>query len=194
MKLVGKTSSYQNVMAFMTDELAESELTDHEKQLVTRWNEAWTLIRNYNTTADAVAIMMKRFPGLSRASAYRDCSNAISLFGDISKSTKEGIKHLATEMIRDGGNVARAKNNEDGMIKAGIAIARVNGVNVTDPDLPDFSKLEPNTYEFKLDPLTEKAIMHLIKSGRIDLTMIVEAMQEIAETVEFEEIKRELPK
>jgi len=36
--------------------------------------------------------------------------------------------------------------------------------------------------------------MHLIKTGRIDLGMIVEAMQEIAETVPYEMVvPKELP-
>jgi len=193
MKVLGKTSNYENVIAFMKDEKAEVDLTDHEKQLVIRWNEAFTLMRNYHTTADAVAILMKRFPGLSRATAYRDCANAISLFGDISKSSKEGIRHLSTEMIKDSAIIARAKNNEDGLRKAGEAMAKVNGVNLNDADEFDWSELEPHTYELALDDQMLKALRSLIKAGKIDLTMVVEAMSAQAEDVEFEEVIKQLP-
>ena len=184
-----KDTHYEHIIAFLKDELAESELSEHERKMCIRWNEAWTLIRNYHTTNDAAAILMKRHE-VSRATAFRDCANATALFGDLNASSKEGIKHLSTEMIKDGAKIHRAMNDGDGLIKAGVAIAKVNGVNVTDPDLPDFTKLQPHTYTIGLDELTVKAILYLIKAGRIDLTMVSEAMQIVAEDVEFTEFKK----
>lgn len=183
-----KTTQYENIMAYLLDEKAKSDLTEHEQEMCDRWMEAWTLQRNYHTINDAAAIIMKRF-GVSRATAFRDCANATALFGDLNASTKDGIKHLSTEMIKDGAKIHRAMNDGDGLIKAGVAIAKVNGVNVRDPDLPDFAKLQPHTYNIGLDELTIKAIHHLITSGRIDLSLIAQAMQEMAEDVEFVEVK-----
>jgi hypothetical protein len=192
MKLLD-SSNYENIIAYMqsneSQDLTVSGLTEHEQQLCIRWNEAWTLIRNYHSTSDAAAILMKRFP-ISRATAFRDCANAMSLFGDLNKSNKEGIKHLSTEMIKDGAKIHRAMNDGDGLIKAGVAIAKVNGVNVTDPDLPDFKKLEPHTFNIVLDDLATRAIHYLISTGRIDLTLVSEAMQIVAEDVEFTEVKK----
>lgn len=193
MKLLGKSPQYASIVAYLHDEKAETDLTDHEKALLNRWNEAFTLMRNYKSSADTAAILMKRFPGLSRATAYRDISNAIAMFGNITESTKEGIKHLSTEMVRDAFVIAKAKNNEDAMIKAAVAIAKINGVNITDPDLPDFSKLEPHTYQQILDPVTAKAFQLLIKTGRIDFNMLVEAMQEVAEDAVIIEETKQLP-
>lgn len=185
MKVLGDNSKYANVIAFMKDEKAESDLSDHEKQLVTRWNEAFTLLRNYNSTSDAVAILMKRFPGLSRATAYRDCANAVSLFGDINKSSKEGIRHLATELIKDSAIIARAKNNEDGLRKAGESMAKVNGVNLADPDQFDWSQVEPHTYELGVDDKTLKALRIMLQGGKIDLSNIVDAMNNMAEEIPY---------
>jgi hypothetical protein len=189
MRLLGKSDSYENIILFMTGEKEEHELTEHEQARVHRLNEAWTLLSNFHSTSDAVAILRKRNPKLSRATAYRDCADAISLFGDISRSTKEGIKHLSTEIVKYGLSIARAQKDADTIIKGGLAIARINGVNVNDPDLPDFSKLEPHTYNVVLDDLTQKAILLLIRTGRIDLNMIAQAMQEVAEDVEYTEVK-----
>jgi len=174
MKVLGKSSTYERIVAFMQDRLAETELTEHEQQLINRWNEAWTLLRNYHSTSDAAAILMKRFPGISRATAYRDCSNAVSLFGDISKSTKEGIKHLATEITKDALIIARENRNEDAMIKGAAAIAKINGVNVTDPDLPDFDKIEPHNYNITLPPAMIQALQTMISGGKIDLTQLLD--------------------
>lgn len=193
MKKLGKKTSYDNIIAFLKDENAEVDLTDHEKLMLTRWNEAFSLMRNYSSTSDAAAILMKRFPGLSRATAYRDCSHAVSLFGDIAKSTKEGIRHLATEIIRDAIAIARAKNNEDGMIKGGVAIAKVNGVNLTEAETFKWDELEPHTYELALDPDIVRAMRSMIKGGKIDLSPVTDVMNSQAEDVDFEEVKKELP-
>jgi hypothetical protein len=187
-KLIGKVSQYEKIIAFMRDPNGDdSGLTEHEQQLVLRWNEAWTMLRNYHSTADTAALLMKRFPGISRATAYRDCADAISLFGDISKSTKEGIRHLATEITRDAIAIAKEKNNEDGMLKGANNLAKINGVNDTDPDLPDFSLLEAHTYEFGLPPNALKVLEGMLAGGKIDLTDMVNEMSNHAEDVDFEE-------
>jgi len=184
MKLLGKMSSYERILVYMKDPDGDlSLLTEHEQLMLNRWSEAFTLQRNYTTTADAAAILMKRFPGISRATAYRDCSHAISLFGDVSKATKDGYKHLATEIVRDGISIARMKNNEDAMIKGAVAIAKINGVNLVDPDIPRFDLLEPNTYELNLPPAALAVLESLVNGGRIDLTSMVDAMASFAEDI-----------
>lgn len=186
-KLIGKITVYDKIVGYMKNPEAElSELTAKEKHLLDRWQEAFTLLRNYKSTFDAAAILMKRFPGLSRAQAYRDCANAQSLFGDISATTKEGIKHLASEIVRDAIAIARVKNNESEMRAGALALAKINGVNQTDPDLPDFSLLEPHQYIFGLPESTKIALEHMIKGGRIDLTAVVNNMAKVATEVDIE--------
>lgn len=187
MKLIGKISQYEKIIAYMRDPNGDaSGLTEHEQQLVARWTEAFTMLRNYHSTADTAAILMKRFPGISRATAYRDCADAISLFGDISKSTKEGIRHLASEITKDAIAIAKEKNNEDGMMKGANNLAKINGVNDTDPDLPDFSLLEPHTYEFGLPSNAMKVLEGMLAGGKIDLTEMVTEMANHAEDAEIE--------
>lgn len=190
MKLIAKISQYERIVAYMTNPEAElSELSEKDKEVLNRWMEAFTMQRNYKSSADAAAILMKRFPGLSRAQAYRDCSNSISLFGDISTSTKDGIKHLSSEIIKDAINIARLKNNEDAMIKGANALAKVNGVNVTDPDLPDFSKLEPHTYVLGLPDTLVKVLTEMAKGGKMDLTQVVNNMSNFA--IDAEEVEED---
>ncbi|RZL17052.1 MAG: hypothetical protein EOO89_09845 [Pedobacter sp.] len=181
-KLIGKVSSYDKIVGYMKDPDAEViSLSEHEQVMLNRWMEAFTLQRNYTTTADAAAILMKRFPGISRATAHRDCINSISMFGDIAKATKDGMKHLATEIVRDGIAIARMKNNEDAMIKGGVAIAKINGVNLVDPDIPRFDLLEQNVYEVTLPTGAISLLEALLKGGRVDLTSMVDGMGAHAE-------------
>lgn len=161
----------------MKDELAETELTEHEQQKLIRVNEAWTLMRKFTTTADAVAILMTRFEGLSRASAYRDCADAVSLFGDLSLTKKEGLRHLSTEMVKEAYQLAVLQKDPHAMIKAAAEISKINGVNLNDPDTFDWAKLEPHTYVLGIDEQMVKALKSMISNGKIDLTSVVEAMQ-----------------
>lgn len=186
MRLIGKVSQYERILAYLKDPDAnDQELTEKEREMLSRWMEAFTLQRNYSSAADAAAILMKRFPNISRATAFRDCAAALSLFGDLNKATKEGIRHLATEITKDAINIARIKNNEDAMMKGAKNIAQINGVNLTDPDMPDFDDLEPHTYNISLPPAALQVIMNMVKGGKVDLNDMVKQMQNVAEDVQI---------
>lgn len=186
-KLIGKVSQYDRIIAYMTNPDAElSELSAHDQEVLNRWMEAFTMLRNYKNTYDTAALLMKRFPGLSRAQAYRDCANSVSLFGDISGSSKEGIRHLSTEIVKDAIVMARAKNNEDGMIKGALAIAKINGVNDNDPDLPNFALLEPHEYVLGLPDQLIGLLLEMGKNGKMDLTQVVNNMRHFAIDAEVE--------
>lgn len=189
MKTSRKQNLYERILAYAINPEAGSEdLTAHELHVYQRWFEAFTSLRNYRSQAETVALLMKRFPGLSRATANRDCGNCIKLFGDISGASKEGYRHLALEMIRDGAAIAYATNDGKTLIKAGLAIERVGGVNKTDPDLPDFSKLEPHQYVLGLPPTLVQMLQTMGQSGRIDLTQVVQNMSHFAQdAVEVED-------
>src|SRR3546814_887978 len=149
--------------------------------MLNRWMEASTLLRNYNSYADVAAILMKRFPGMSRATAFRACAQAESVFGDISKTKKDGIRFFASEVIRDAIGIARIKNNEAYMISGARALAEVMGVNQDDPDLPDFAALEPHIYEIALPPAYVAVLKQLAEGGTIDFTGMVNKAAQMAE-------------
>jgi len=182
MKLLGSVSKYEKIVAYMSNPDAQvTDLTEHEQYMLQRWTSAYTMQRAYKSIPDTAAILMKLYPGLSRATAFRDCRDSISLFGDISKSTKEGIRNLAMEMVKDGAAIHKAKQDGDGLIKAGNTLAKVGGVNITDPDLPDFTKLEPHQYVLGLPDQLVNLLIEMGKTGRIDLTQVVNNMGNFAE-------------
>lgn len=181
-----KLSNYDLIIAELKNPDGDaSNLSLHQQTLLARWQEAFTLQRNGHSTADSAALLMKRFPGISRATAYRDCANALSLFGDIAQSTKQGIKHLATEIVKDAIGIARIKNNEVAMIQGAKEMASINGVNTIDPDLPDFSKLEPNTYNISLPQNVISALQSMITGGHINLGGLVNEMSKHAQEAEI---------
>ena len=186
MKLIGKISSYDKIVAHLKKPRGvASELTAHEEHMLERWQKAYSLIRNYTVRGEAAAIMMKLYPEISRATAFRDVANAISLFGNISETTKEGIRHMAGEMIAEGFALAKIKNNEVAMIAAGEKYANVHGVNSNDPDIPDFDKIEPHTYEISLPPNAIAALQAMVSNGAISLGGLVNEMGKHAEEAQI---------
>jgi hypothetical protein len=169
----------------MKDELTEVDLSEHEKLTVARYQEAWTLTRKFMSTADAAAILMKRFPGLSRATAYRDIANATSLFGDISVVKKEGIRHLVTEIFKAALAIAIEQKDPNAIIKAGNAIARANALHVMDPETFDWSKLEPHTYVLGMDSRSVAALKAMISGGKVDLRSMADMMNSEAVDAEI---------
>lgn len=185
MKLLGKISAYEKIVAYLKNENAvETDLTAHEKSKLDRCMTAFTLIRNYNSIADTAAILMKMYPGLSRATAYRDCADSQNMFGDFSRASKEAIRHLSTEIVRDALILAKAKNDYKVMILAAEKIALINGVNILDPEMPDFSKFEPNTYKMGLPQPVVNLLIQMTNAGVVDLSMVTDAMQNMAEEAE----------
>jgi hypothetical protein len=188
MKVLGKASHYEAIVTHLTDPESDiANLSAKEQEMLKRWMEAFTIQRNYSSTLDTVAILMKRFPNISRATAYRDCADALSVFGDISKATKEGIRHLATEITKDAIIIAKLKNNEDGMMKGAKNIAQINGVNLTDPDMPDFAKLEPHIYTIGIPPAALQVIMDMANGGKVNLNDMVARMSDVAEEAEVQD-------
>jgi len=182
MNLIGNLSKYDKIQAYMTNpDAVITDLSEHEREMLDRWQEAYTMQRKYTSVSDTVAILMKRFPGLSKATAYRDCRDSMNLFGDIIKAKKDAMRNLALEMVKDGARIANAEKDSKGLIRAGLAIARIAGVNVTDPDLPDFSKWEPHQYVLGLDKGLVNMLRAMTKSGRIDLSQVVTNMGNIAD-------------
>lgn len=181
MKALGKVSQYDKLLAYMRDpDGNDSSLTDHDKHTLDRWLKAHSLCQAHSMS-DATAILMKLFPGLSRATAYRDCSNATSMLGDITRSTKEGYRHISLEWIKEAKAIATAERNAKEIKSCGLALAKVGGVNQIDPDTIDWSQVEDHTYEFGLPKEFMAALANIVSAGVVDLADMVNRMGDIAE-------------
>lgn len=80
---------------------------------------AHSLLVNFHSLENAAKTVGERY-GLSRATAYRRCNEAIRLFGDVTRSYKDGIRHLLYEYS---------------MKVLALALGRKNEFKLPDPDL-----------------------------------------------------------
>jgi len=180
MKALGKVSQYDKLLAYMKDRDADnSSLSDHDRHILDRWLKAHSLCGTH-TLPDAVAILMKLY-NISRPTAYRDCADATSMMGDITKSTKEGYRHISIEWIKEAKAIATAERDAKEIKSCGLALAKVAGVNTVDPDIIDWSLVEPNTYQFGLPKEYMDMFAKMVDSGVVELADIVNRMGDLAE-------------
>lgn len=75
---------------------AEERLSADEKQRKEQMEAAHGLLTQYHSLEQAVPLLVGRF-GISRATAYRRVTDAIRLFGDVTRSYKDGVRHILYE-------------------------------------------------------------------------------------------------
>jgi hypothetical protein len=96
--------------AFVT-EGAEEKLSPEEKVRKEQLEAAHGLLVNYHSLEQAVPLLMGRY-GISKATAYRRCNEAIRLFGDVTRSYKDGIRHILYEFAMKVFQLAAGRKNE----------------------------------------------------------------------------------
>jgi hypothetical protein len=89
-------TALDRIKASYVHEGAEERLTPDDKKRKEQLEAAHGLLVNYHSMEQAVPLLEGRF-GISRATAYRRCTEAIRLFGDVTRSYKDGIRHILYE-------------------------------------------------------------------------------------------------
>jgi len=83
-----KDTHFEKVLPSYLDD-SRIVLSPLEEGMKKRWEAAFSLLLNFKSREQAVKILQQQFGG-SLATAYRDINHALALFGDITKSRKEG--------------------------------------------------------------------------------------------------------
>ncbi|MCA8831960.1 hypothetical protein [Hymenobacter pini] len=89
-------TALDRIRASYLHEGAEAALSADDKSRKEELEAAHGLLVNYHSMEQAVPLLVGRF-GFSRATAYRRCNEAIRLFGDVTRSYKDGIRHILYE-------------------------------------------------------------------------------------------------
>ncbi len=158
------------------------ELSAHDEEVKRRWHAAFTFGLEHKGSDKEVASMLIKTFNISESQAYRDIYNAINLFGDVRKSTKEGLRYMVTQWAIEVFKMAVVKKDFKGMEKALTCITKTNNLDKEDQDLPDPSKIQPpvqmlslsinfvNSPYFKLiDDKAQKEILAVVE--RIQLVI-----------------------
>lgn len=183
-KLIGNITLYDKIVQYMNDPSdPDNALSPKQKEQCDRWIQAYSIMRNYNNLATTVKRLAVLYPHLSRMQLYRDCGNAEKLFGEVNRATKEGIRHLSTEIIKDAIAMARLQRKPGVMINGAFKMAVVNNAMDIDIEMPDFkSDMAKHEYRVALNQDGLDALRKLTGMGHIDLD------QGMLEDIDYQEL------
>lgn len=176
-----KDTHFENVLASYLDE-TKITLSETEKLMKQRWETAFSLLLNWHGREQAVKILKQQF-GVSSATAYRDINRALSLFGDITQSRKEGWRYIIFEYNQKLFQMATKDKNLETM---GKCLDRMIKLADLDKEESAFNpeKLQAQIYDISIPKTIEKALMTVLKTGVADFN-------NYAVDVPHEEIKDE---
>lgn len=171
---------------------SNGQLTAKEMEICQRWELAFaTLTAQLDkkvAVSKYIAVLKKKGTSLSIAQAYRDMSAAEKLFTPLKKYQKEYLRLVVIEAaIKDAKRAdqlaAQTKDPKQWAEimkikdKAQKRIIEAGGLNVTDPNLPDFSKLQSNQFNIVLDPTTLGMLQKMTQQGTVDATALYMSME-----------------
>ena len=172
-KLLPKETTYDRIYLWYIKGDTYMSLTDTEKEIRDRWQQLWLLLCNGRTPEKAVRFMA-RISGISRSQAYNDLRNATKLFGEVVKTGKDSKRALYEGYANKIYQMALHKSPPD-LDQANKALAnmiKLSGLDENDPDLPDFSKLEPSQFTINLPPEILNVLRVLAHKGAINLSQV----------------------
>ncbi|MAF36466.1 hypothetical protein CL622_05110 [archaeon] len=177
-----KDTHFENILASYLDE-GKIVLSPLEEDMKKRWEAAFSLLLNFHSREQAVKVLKQQFGG-SLATAYRDINRALALFGDITKSRKEGWRYIIFEYNQKLFQMATKEKNLESM---GKCLDRMIKLADLDKEEANFNpeKLQAQVYEISLPKALEKAVLTMLSKGVVDFNNFQ------AQDVEFEEVPNE---
>ncbi len=82
--------------AYLSEESGVEALSEADRVVMAQIESAYGLLLNYHSMEQAVPLLCAKFT-ISRATAYRRCTSAMKLFGDVKKVPKEARRAILQE-------------------------------------------------------------------------------------------------
>lgn len=173
LKLLPKETTYDRIITWYVKGDTYVELTEKEVELRDRWQQCWLLLCNGRTPEKVVRFMIKIYD-ISRSQAYMDIRQATKMFGEVIKTSKDSKRAIYEGYANKIYHLALRKDPPD-LDQANKALAnmiKLSGLDENDPDLPDFSKLEPSHFTINLPAEILGFLQKLAQKGAVNLTQV----------------------
>ncbi|SDK35137.1 hypothetical protein SAMN05421823_102529 [Catalinimonas alkaloidigena] len=141
MNIHRKPTDVEQVIAYM-QQPATLTLTGKLQEKLERWDCCDNLIRQYGRYSTVVEMLMKKF-GCSKATAYRDIQATEQVFGSINRTQKEYWRMILREMMLETRDLAKQNEDLRTMTAAEKNLMQLMQLDQQDPELPDYSELQP---------------------------------------------------
>lgn len=167
--------------------LKGGQLTDKETEICKRWESAYATLCEVRSKKVAMKKHMAIFKGLSVSQAYIDLGNAERVFNPFRKYTKEFLRMVLIESaLKDVKKCEKLAGEEKDIYKwraimaikdaAEKRIIKAAGLDQYDPNLPDFSKLQPHQYNIDMPEVVKDMFKGLIANGAVDITKMFQTI------------------
>ncbi len=182
-----KLTSIEAIRAFYLDNRDRVRLTPTQEQIRQRLVAAHTLLCRFHSPTRAIKKHQKRWD-LSDVQAWRDIRDAISLFGDVQKAEKEGIRYIVFEYAAETFRQAKKKEDFKAMARAVDTMAKIMALDKESPDLPDFEKLKPAMIIVGLPEEQVQRLDNMLSAGAVNFSS---ELPTVDEYLEYEEVRDE---
>lgn len=185
MNVLALDSTMDRIRAYYAPGGENIKLSKHEEETRVIWEAAWINLLNNKSggTKERTVEMLKKLYKRSPAQAYRDISNAETLFGDVRKNQKEAIRYIVTEWAKEMFIDAKKKKDFDGMARALREINRANLLYKEDIDLPDPDKIQPpiQILQINIDFLTSQFSNVIDEKAKAKINRLMEQIIALVE-------------
>lgn len=121
-------------------------LTQHEQELLERWNTVFNLLKIGKSTSAIHASLKRLYNVEGLATVYRDIANAKKLFGSIDSVDKNAERIIAIEWARMTFRMALAKKDIDGMNAATRNLIKASAIERDDPETFTEEDMQQHVY------------------------------------------------
>lgn len=182
-----KLTALDAIREFYLDKRGRAKLTPTQESIRQRLVAAHGLLCKFHSPTRAIKKHQKRWE-LSDVQAWRDIRDAISLFGDVQKAEKEGIRYIVYEYAVEVFRKAKQKDDFKAMARAVDTMAKIMGLDKESPDIPDFEKLKPSMIVVGLPEDQVKRLDTMLAAGAVNFSQKLPTAEEY---LEYEELGAE---
>ncbi len=174
-------STMDKLRAYYIDP-ANNELSEHVDKLRIRYQHAYNLKMSYFSNKQIVTIWHKEY-GLSQAQAYLDIKDALNLFGEVNKLTRDAKRNLLFEYSNSLLQRARERGDQKSEAKAIDLLGKYSGLS--EEDIAQFNpeKFENKDIAIAIPKELQNKLMEMMQGGSLDMNAFD------ATTIEYEEVE-----
>lgn len=173
LKLAKEYTEADNIIRYLTSpEDASIELSDREKKRFDILKEIHGYRMRFSRRTEIVNIIMKMH-GLKQSQCYALIKDAEYVFGTVETVSKLYERNFLLEASRKNIQIAFASGKSIVISKALKEHYRICGLNEITVEMPDFSALEPNTYNIVLPDDQKEMLIQMMSRGFFKVSDII---------------------
>lgn len=167
--------------------LHQGELSGKDIEICERLELAFALLCQHKNRKSSISkyisVLAQKGSSLSESQAYRDFSISERIFTPLRKYNKEFVRLVIIESAMKDIKEAERKASKTNDVKLWAEIMKIkdkaekrmiaaSGILNEDPNLPDFSKIQPSAFTINVDAKIQNIFNKMITKGTVDITEI----------------------